>query len=102
MCLALREPRNPRPRLFWPPALWAHSGSVTFAFCHLRTGEVTGMAIGTGQPVPSDSQNMDYLNSLQISQAERYVASSDGDFRLVRRMISDNGKYRRGLRADLA
>lgn len=60
------------------------------------------MAIGTGQPAPSDSQNMDYLNSLQISQAERYVASSDGDFRLVRRMISDNGKYRRGLRADLA
>lgn len=60
------------------------------------------VAIATGAPVPSNADNMAYLNSLQVSQAERFVASSDGDFRLVRQMIADNEKYRGGMRIQVS
>lgn len=55
-------------------------------------------AIGAGTPMPSTHGNMDFLNSLQVGQSERYLVSTDGDFALPRRMIRDNEKYRRGAR----
>jgi hypothetical protein len=53
------------------------------------------------EPLKSSQDDMDYLNSLQVGQAERHVISSTGDFSLVQRMISDNEKHRRGLRSEL-
>lgn len=58
-------------------------------------------AISAGRPLSSNHDNMDYLNSLQIAQAERHILSSTGDFSLVRRMIAENPTYRRGQRAQL-
>lgn len=55
--------------------------------------------IGAGTPVRYDPDNLDYLNSLQIAHAERHVLSHDGDFSLVRRMISDNPAFRGGPRS---
>ena len=59
-------------------------------------------AIREQRPLRSSLENMDYVNSLQVAQAERYVLSSDGEFALAKRMISDNPKYRGGMRARFA
>lgn len=59
-------------------------------------------AINAKSPLITDGPHMEYLNSLQVGQAERYVLSSTGDFTFVKRMISDNPRYKRGLRANLA
>jgi len=55
--------------------------------------------IGAGTAVLYDPDNLDYLNSLQIAHAERHILSHDGDFSLVRRMISDNPAFRGGPRS---
>lgn len=55
--------------------------------------------IGSGTPVQYDLSNLDYVNSLQIAQAERHVLSHDGDFSLVRRMLSDSPAYKSGPRS---
>jgi hypothetical protein len=47
-------------------------------------------------------ENMEYMNSLQVAYAERYVLSSTGDFALAKRMIAENSGYRRGHRWQLA
>jgi hypothetical protein len=57
--------------------------------------------IGAGTPVRWDSSNLDYVNSLQVAQAERHILSHDGDFALVRRMIADNPALRGGPRSML-
>lgn len=54
--------------------------------------------IGAGTPVQWDPSNLDYVNSLQVAQAERHILSHDGDFALVRRMIADNPAFRGGPR----
>lgn len=59
-------------------------------------------AIKDGRPLVNAHENMEYLNSLQISFAERYILSSTGDFSLPRRMIADNSGYRQGHRWGLA
>lgn len=59
-------------------------------------------AIGDGRPLVNARENMEYVNSLQVSFAERYVLSSTGDFALPRRMIAENSGYRQGHRWQLA
>lgn len=56
-------------------------------------------AIHGGTPMSYSSENMDYVNSLQVAQAERHIISADGDFSLVRRMISENSRFRHGARS---
>lgn len=57
--------------------------------------------IGAGTPVQWDPSNLDYVNSLQVAQAERHILSYDGDFALVRRIIADNPAFRGGPRSML-
>lgn len=71
---------------------------VRIAQAYVDKVGVTVAAIAKGTPATSDAPNMDYVNALQISQAERYVASADGDFRLAHRMMADNPNFRRGRR----
>src|SRR5208283_4321831 len=52
--------------------------------------------INTGSPIDCSDENVTFLNSLQVSFAERYVASRSGNFDLVERMIKDQGEFRRG------
>lgn len=59
-------------------------------------------AIRDGIPLLNTRDNMEYLNSLQVSFAERYILSSTGDFALPKRMIADNRVYRGGHRWQLA
>jgi hypothetical protein len=66
-----------------------------------RAGRIRGdlSAIHGGTPISYSSENMDYVNSLQVAQAERHIISADGDFSLVRRMISENPRFRQGARS---
>lgn len=59
-------------------------------------------AIQQGTPISSKPENMLHFNSLQISNAERFVFSSDGDFTLVEEMIRDDPKLRFGHRLEEA
>lgn len=54
--------------------------------------------IRNGKPTSLSEDNVIHYNSLQIIFSDRFVYSHDGDFELVKRMISDNEKYRRGIR----
>ena len=54
--------------------------------------------IRDGKPTSLSEENVIHYNSLQVMFSDRFVYSSDGDFGLVKRMISDNEKYRRGIR----
>jgi hypothetical protein len=69
------------------------------AVARLRQGVA---AMETGTAAQYDHDNMDYLNSLQIGHAERYVLSANGDFKLVKQMIADNPARRFGWHAQLA
>jgi hypothetical protein len=51
-----------------------------------------------GKPLSLSEDNVTHCNSLQVMFSDRFVYSIDGDFELVKRMISDNEKYRRGIR----
>lgn len=53
-------------------------------------------AIAAGVPLQLNIDNMRYVNSLQISQSEQYIVSSNGDFSFVQEMICDNAAYRLG------
>ena len=55
-------------------------------------------AIQTGTPLRSLPENVEHFNSLQVSSAERFVFSSNGDFRLVENMIRTNPELRHGRR----
>jgi hypothetical protein len=59
-------------------------------------------AMDAGTPAQYDHGNMDYLNSLQVAHAERYVLSATGDFDLAQRMIADDSARRFGWRPQLA
>jgi hypothetical protein len=54
-----------------------------------------------GLPRLCDADNVTFLNSLQIKNAERFVMSRDGDFSLVTRMLADNPKFKTGTRMTL-
>ncbi len=54
--------------------------------------------IRDGLPVVISEENVMHYNSLQVMFSDRFVYSSDGNFKLVKRMISDNERYRRGIR----
>jgi hypothetical protein len=54
--------------------------------------------VRTGGRARLAPENMIRYNSLQVRWAERFVASADGDFSLVTRMIKDNETYRRSVR----
>lgn len=54
-----------------------------------------------GYPIDCDTDNVTFLNSLQVGFAERYVASGDGDFSLVQRMIKDRQEFRRGRKLSI-
>ena len=54
--------------------------------------------IRNGKPTVLSGENVIHYNSLQVMFSDRFVYSSNGDFELVKRMISDNEKYRHGIR----
>ncbi len=54
--------------------------------------------IRDGKPAALSEDNVIHYNSLQVMFSDRFVYSRDGDFELVKRMILDNEKYRRGIR----
>ncbi len=58
--------------------------------------------IAAGLPLQNSADNVKYVNALEVAQAERYVASSSGDFALVREMIADNANFRRGARFEIS
>lgn len=59
-------------------------------------------AISAGAPLQLDTENMRYVNSLQVSQSEQYIVSSNGDFSFVKEMIGDNSAYRQGQQINFA
>lgn len=58
-------------------------------------------AFRTGNPLPSEAENVLNHNSLQVRQAERYVFSSCADFSLVEDMIANEPRYRVGPRPEV-
>ena len=68
-----------------------------------QTAELSSLlhAARVGGCQAMDADQVTRLNSYQIRSASRFVLSSHNDFALVRRMIADNGKYRKGLRLTL-
>jgi hypothetical protein len=51
----------------------------------------------SGHPVRCKSENVLFFNSRQVMSAERFVACSNNDFELVKKMIKDDEKFRGGL-----
>jgi hypothetical protein len=59
-------------------------------------------AVVSGEAVSMDTSNVDFMNSLQIARAERFLFSRSGDFSLAEKMIADYPHMRRGARIDEA
>ncbi|HEX5093749.1 MAG TPA: DUF4238 domain-containing protein [Burkholderiales bacterium] len=59
-------------------------------------------AMRSGKALPNRPDSVTHFNSLQISTAERFVFSCDGDFALVEEMIRDNPELRFGRRLEEA
>lgn len=59
-------------------------------------------AVQTGRPLPFDPENVTFLNSLQVSNSERFVYSADGDFDLAAEMVTSHPINRTGRRPQLA
>jgi hypothetical protein len=57
-----------------------------------------GEAYETGVPMKQTSENVRFLNSLQVTFSEQYVFSEKGDFSLVKEMIGNNESYKTGPR----
>ncbi len=53
-------------------------------------------AFNTGLPVKCGDENIKFLNSRQVINAERFVACSINDFGLVKQMIQDDAKFKKG------
>jgi hypothetical protein len=51
----------------------------------------------TGLPMKCGDEIVMYLNSLQISYAERFIARCNNDFSLAKVMIKDSEKFKKGL-----
>jgi hypothetical protein len=71
---------------------------------HARFGGATSVAssileaIAGGVPFSCAPENVEFHNSLQVIEAERFVFSMSGDFRLVREMITNDPTLRSGPR----
>lgn len=65
-------------------------------------GRQTVEAIRTGSALKSRAENVLHFNSLQVSMAERFVFSSNGDFALVEQMIQENPELKFGRRFEEA
>ena len=59
-------------------------------------------AVESGEPAGVEPENVDFLNSLQVARAERFLFSSDGDFSLAEKMIAEHPHLRRGARIEEA
>jgi hypothetical protein len=53
-------------------------------------------AVQSGRPARLDPQNVEFLNSLQVTRAERFVFSADGDFSLAEEMLRSHSDLSRG------
>lgn len=51
----------------------------------------------TGCAVQYDQEHIIDNNALQVLFSPRFVYSSDGDFSLVKQMVADNERYKRGI-----
>lgn len=58
-------------------------------------------AFDSGVPLECEADNVTYLNSLQIRNAERYVISKSDSFDLARKMIADDIRHKTGQRISL-
>jgi len=56
------------------------------------------LGLESNRPIKLIATNIDYLNSQQVSSAERYIYSGTDDFRLVEEMINSDELLRRGSR----
>jgi hypothetical protein len=59
-------------------------------------------AVESGEPARMDPENVDFLNSIQVASAERFLFSSDGNFSLPEKMIAEHPHLRRGARLEEA
>lgn len=55
-------------------------------------------AYRTGRPITCKPENVDFLNSLQVSSSERFLYSSDGEFDLALEMVTTHPVNRTGRR----
>lgn len=53
--------------------------------------------VNSGLPIIQTPDQVTFLNSLQVSWANRFVMCRDSDFSLVKRMIAEDEKYRKGI-----
>lgn len=61
-------------------------------------GEPLLVALRKGSSIAATAENVTFYNHLQVRWAHRYLINSNDDFGLVKEMISDNPKYRTGLK----
>lgn len=54
-------------------------------------------AIGSGESLKCNAENVKNVNSLQVKSSERFVFSGENDFSLVREML-ESGRYQQGPR----
>lgn len=59
-------------------------------------------AVQSGQLASMDPQNVEFLNSLQVTRAERFLFSCEGNFSVAEKMIAANPHLRRGPRIEEA
>jgi hypothetical protein len=59
-------------------------------------------AVESGEPARMEPENVEFLNSLQVARAERFLFSSDGDFSIAAKMISQHPNLRHGPRVEEA
>jgi hypothetical protein len=71
---------------------WNHPLQSAEGIGHLADG------VRYGFPVPSKPENMDFMNSLQVSRAERWIFSATSDFGLAEIMLVDNPDLATGPR----
>jgi hypothetical protein len=49
-----------------------------------------------GHPIPASTENVTFVNSLQVIYSERFLyAAHDGDFQLAREMLCENPDFAR-------
>ncbi len=85
-------------------AMWCPSFENLFRAAALRDGAASGAqqvlaAMESGSPLAYTPKHVLNFNSIQIRHAERFIFSSNGDFALARKMLSDHESYRVGPRS---
>jgi hypothetical protein len=63
-----------------------------------RHGERLLAAMAAGVPMPITTEDVDFLNSLQVVFAERFVFSSDTRFDIAKTMLAEHPELKRGRR----